>query len=188
MRHCPRNPETCQPYMPLTPLVLALLVAPLGPLAAQVAVSGGYTAQHLSSAGPHSGGVSGYTMDIAIRVGRKADLLLGLGQVDHDEDAFSGPRHVSSTMVGVHVLAARSRYVSLGLAAGVGTFGLDVDSEDHNSAGFAGFVQARLYVTPVSMAGVYVGGIMQPLGAVGRGSGGAAYGLTLGVQIRSEGW
>lgn len=175
-------------YQPHQLALLFLLVLGASPgLGAQMAASGGYARQHLD-AGIHSGGIAGYSMDLAVRVGRRVDLLFGYEQLDHEPDAVSGERHLWSFRTGIHVLAARSRVVELGLATGIGLFELDVDSEDNNGGGLTGFVQARLTIHPVPVVGVYLGGMAQALSALGVGGGGTSYGLALGVQLRSDGW
>jgi hypothetical protein len=172
-----------QPYL----LALLLLLSTGTSLEGQASFSGGYSRQHLA-AGRHSGGISGYAFDMAVRVGRRVDLIFGAEDLEHEADARNAERNLSTFHAGLHLVAARHRMIDLGLATGFGLFGLDVDSEDDNGGGFAGFVQARVNIHPLPVVGFYVGGIMQALSAIGMGGGGTSYGLTFGVQLRSDGW
>jgi hypothetical protein len=77
--------------------------------------------------------------------------------------------------------------VDLGLAGGLGLFGVHQDTED-DGGGVLAFVQAQVTVHPVPMLAVYATGLMQGLGALGRGNGGTSYGLNLGIQLRTNEW
>lgn len=185
MRHSPR-PHSCLVHT--TVMVLAQLIVGPAALPGQAAVSVGYTRQSLETA-VGTRAVDGYSMDLGLRIARRVDLLLGYEQLHRGEDALARRREFWTIRTGIQVLAGRSRLLNLGLGVGAGLFGLDVDSEDHNGGGLTGFAQARLMIHPVPIVGVYLGGVAQAMGNVGpTGSGGTAYGLTFGVQLRSDGW
>ncbi len=184
MRDSSRLLRACRPHLAIATVLL--LASPAPRAHAQVAFSAGYTRQHVD-AGLRSEGLSGYSGEAAIRVGRRVNLTLGGEQLGHDASATRGVFKFSAFRVGVQLLAAHSRSADLSFGTGLGVFSFDQDDED-DGGGISGFLQAQLAIYPIPVVGVYVGGIAQALDGVGRVRGGSSLGLNLGIQLRSDGW
>lgn len=184
MRHDLAVPRTCHPYL-FALIAVALLVVP-SLAAAQAAFGVSFTRQGVS-AGNRSEGLSGYNLDLSIRLAPRLALLIGGGEMGHDGNTTRDEFTLQSFRTGLQMLAVRNRAVDLSFAVGVGLHSLSLDREE-DGAGTTAFVQAQLSVHPLPVVGFSVGGIAQSFSGFGNSIGGNSVGLTLGIQLRSSDW
>ncbi|MFN8650438.1 MAG: hypothetical protein U0133_00865 [Gemmatimonadales bacterium] len=167
---------------------LLLVLSTARPATAQVAISGGYTWQNLSL-GTASVPMRGFSGDVSIRTGRRIDVLFGWEQGTWaSADPLAAERSLWTVRSGIHARLLRSEGLDIGVAAGVGVYGAQMDSEDLDGGGFSGFLQARVTLHPLPVVGVHFGATLQTLSGIGASPGGSTTGITLGLQIRGTGW
>ena len=184
MRHNQAIPRTCQLH------IVAFMTVVLSGLAstgwAQASVNLGFTRQRVSAA-DRTEGLSGYNLDVAIRLASRLNLLIGGEQMGHGGNSVRDEFTVGLVRTGLQIQAVRSRAAELNFGFGLGLHSISLDREE-DGGGATGFIQAQLTIHPFPVVGFTIGGIAQSFSGFGPTIGGNSVGLTLGIQLRGNDW